>query len=451
MCFGKVFVTLLTLPWLNNAMNRHTEMKLLILYKTPPGIAHHELQHVLSQVQQEIKKAHITSCKPGETDICITTNQCNKVETVVFENSTCSWLVYNEELQQNISQHDPSSLKVWIFGVVSVGIISLSGLFGGLFWPLINSNSYNQMMRILIGLAVGSLTATSTFQLIPEGFNMKDNEDYLDTAVVMWSSLWLLYMFEVLSKIAFHKRSENETKQVDTNDMQTNMLSTFQNCENCGRIESEMPERKELLPKSSHINSKTSQLLEHSIQHGTCNSLNRIDSKTVKHDNQKKPGAKTTVAYMIIFGDAIHNFIDGMSIGAGYSKDLSAGIGISMAVACEEFPHELGDFAILINSGLPLKKALLYNFLSACTSFGGLVLGILMGELQTSVYVFAFAGGLFLYVSLADLMPELNRMVDEELEKNKISALKVLLLQNCGIFIGVTTLYLITRYPVIIS
>jgi len=46
---------------------------------------------------------------------------------------------------------------------------------------------------------------------------------------------------------------------------------------------------------------------------------------------------------MIIFGDALHNFIDGMSIGAGYSKDLSSGLGISIAVACEEFPHELGE------------------------------------------------------------------------------------------------------------
>jgi len=57
---------------------------------------------------------------------------------------------------------------VWGLGLCSVAVISLSGLFGGLFWPLINSNFYNQMMRILIGLAVGSLSATSTFQLIPE-------------------------------------------------------------------------------------------------------------------------------------------------------------------------------------------------------------------------------------------------------------------------------------------
>jgi len=63
-----------------------------------------------------------------------------------------------------------------------------------------------------------------------------------------------------------------------------------------------------------------------------------------------------------------------------------------------------GDFAILINAGMPVKKALMYNFLSACTAFGGVTLGIVMGELETSAYIFAFAGGLFLYVSLADLV-----------------------------------------------
>lgn len=69
-----------------------------------------------------------------------------------------------------------------------------------------------------------------------------------------------------------------------------------------------------------------------------------------------------------------------------------------------------GDFAILINSGMPLKKALLYNFLSACTAFGGLILGIMIRDLETSVYVFAFAGGLFLYVSLADMVSFINNL-----------------------------------------
>ena len=52
-----------------------------------------------------------------------------------------------------------------------------------------------------------------------------------------------------------------------------------------------------------------------------------------------------TVAWMIIFGDGIHNFIDGLSIGAAFSQSILTGISVSVAVLCEEFPHELGDFA----------------------------------------------------------------------------------------------------------
>lgn len=79
MCFTKVFVTLLTLPWLNNAMNRH-ELKMLsgnntvfILYKTPPDRPHHQLWQVLEHIQQEIAQ-HTLTCTPGDTGICIITN-----------------------------------------------------------------------------------------------------------------------------------------------------------------------------------------------------------------------------------------------------------------------------------------------------------------------------------------------------------------------------------------
>jgi zinc transporter ZupT len=433
MCFTKVFVTLLTLPWLNNAMNRH-EIKMLsgnntvfILYKTPPDRPHHKLWRVLEHIQQEIAH-HTVTCTPGDTGICIITNTCSKIEALppgtsqneIEYNATCSWLRYDEGIHHDTSLHTinkPSSLKVWGLGLCSVAVISLSGLFGGLFWPLINSNFYNQMMRILIGLAVGSLSATSTFQLIPEGFQIKNDESYLSTAFFMWSSLWALYMFEVLSKILLHKRDNDQREQLPIH----------------------------RLPNSEEQQTEEG-LLSNYARDSTSVTKPARDTANCGH-----PTSKTTVAYMIIFGDALHNFIDGMSIGAGYSKDLSAGLAISIAVACEEFPHELGDFAILINAGMPVKKALMYNFLSACTSFGGVILGIVMGELETSVYIFAFAGGLFLYVSLADLMPELNRMVEEELLNSKTSAMVVLLLQNGGIFIGVSTLYLITKYPVTIS
>lgn len=64
-----------------------------------------------------------------------------------------------------------------------------------------------------------------------------------------------------------------------------------------------------------------------------------------------------------------------------------------------------GDFAVLLNAGMKLKKAVLYNFLSACMCYLGLIVGIFLGEnTATHTWVFAFAGGMFLYISLVDMV-----------------------------------------------
>merc|ERR1719491_1232660 len=120
------------------------------------------------------------------------------------------------------------------------------------------------------------------------------------------------------------------------------------------------------------------------------------------HSLQAQQGGNkiATVAWMIIFGDGIHNFIDGLSIGAAFSESILTGVSVSLAVLCEEFPHELGDFAVLLNAGMSTRQAMSYNFLSACTCYLGLVLGILLGELEgASSYIFGLAGGMFLYIS----------------------------------------------------
>ena len=78
------------------------------------------------------------------------------------------------------------------------------------------------------------------------------------------------------------------------------------------------------------------------------------------HEFTNNEGGKTTtiatVAWMIIFGDGVHNFIDGLSIGAAFTESVIAGVSVSVAVLCEELPHELGDFAVLLNSGMTMKQ-----------------------------------------------------------------------------------------------
>jgi zinc transporter ZupT len=105
-----------------------------------------------------------------------------------------------------------------------------------------------------------------------------------------------------------------------------------------------------------------------------------------------------TVAWMT--GLAFLNFIDGLSIGAAFDRNILAGISISVAVMLEEVANRLGTFAILIKAGMKMRQSFLYIFLSACACYPGLALGIFLGDQleEASPYIFALAGKLsFIY------------------------------------------------------
>ena len=90
------------------------------------------------------------------------------------------------------------------------------------------------------------------------------------------------------------------------------------------------------------------------------NSENRPTVETIRELEKTTHGSTiATVAWMIIFGDGVHNFIDGLSIGAAFSESILTGISVSTAVLCEEFPHELGDFAVLLNAGMNMRQVYL--------------------------------------------------------------------------------------------
>uniref|UniRef100_A0A667YI58 Solute carrier family 39 member 8 n=1 Tax=Myripristis murdjan TaxID=586833 RepID=A0A667YI58_9TELE len=107
---------------------------------------------------------------------------------------------------------------------------------------------------------------------------------------------------------------------------------------------------------------------------------------------------------MITLSDALHNFIDGLAIGASFTVSVLTGFSTSIAIVCEEFPHELGDFVILLNAGMSIPQAIFFNLLSAMSCYVGLALGILVGSAFAPNAIFAIAGGMFLYIALADMV-----------------------------------------------
>lgn len=116
-------------------------------------------------------------------------------------------------------------------------------------------------------------------------------------------------------------------------------------------------------------------------------------------------------AYMNLFGDSIHNFIDGLIIGTAYLISVPVGIATSLAVIFHEIPQEIGDFGVLIHAGIDRKKALMYNFLTATTAiFGTLIALLLSSKIEgATIMLSAFAAGTFIYIAGSDLIPELHK------------------------------------------
>jgi len=121
-----------------------------------------------------------------------------------------------------------------------------------------------------------------------------------------------------------------------------------------------------------------------------------------------------TFAHMSLFGDGIHNFIDGLIIAASFVIDIKLGIITTFAVALHEIPQEIGDFGVLLHAGFSKTKALTYNFLSALTAiFGGIIGFILQGITEgLTLFLLPFAAGGFLYISASDLIPEIRKEPD---------------------------------------
>ncbi len=118
----------------------------------------------------------------------------------------------------------------------------------------------------------------------------------------------------------------------------------------------------------------------------------------------------THLVPMNLVGDAMHNLIDGLIIGAAFQVSIPMGIATAFAVALHELPQEIGDFGVLVQGGLSVKRALMFNFLISLTSFLGAGIALLVGE-YSHTFIDALlpitAGG-FIYIAGSDLIPELH-------------------------------------------
>lgn len=140
-------------------------------------------------------------------------------------------------------------------------------------------------------------------------------------------------------------------------------------------------------------------------------------------------------AMMNLFGDGVHNFIDGLIIAASYLVNIPVGIATTLAVILHEIPSEIGDFGVLLHGGFSKGKALFYNFVTALAAVLGAIVSLSISSYVENITVFLipFAAGGFIYIAGSDLIPELHKEVK----------VKKSLLQFIAIVLGVLVMLLL--------
>jgi len=151
-----------------------------------------------------------------------------------------------------------------------------------------------------------------------------------------------------------------------------------------------------------------------------------------QHEYKDEP-VKPTIP-LIVIGDSVHNFIDGVVIAATFLVSIPLGIVTTLAVAAHEIPQEIGDFGILLHKGLGKKKVLLVNILSALTAIVGALITFWIGEsIESSLPILlAITAGFFIYIAASDLIPEIHH------ENRKGFAF----IETSLMFLGVGTIYI---------
>ncbi|XP_056282363.1 metal cation symporter ZIP8 [Pseudoliparis swirei] len=329
----------------------------------------------------------------------------------------------------------PLDYSVWGYGFLAVTVINLASLLGLFMIPFTKKPYFPKMLTYFIGLAIGTLFSNAVLQLIPEalGFDPK-RDNYVANAVGIFGGFYLLFFVEKILKMALRVDDEhNHSHFAPAERPQENSLHN-----------GDLAEKKDALVLTNVNTIPTDKSSPDPDAEATPSQNAQASGVTCRWLRGKEISSIKTVAWMITLSDALHNFIDGLAIGASFTVSVLAGFSTSTAIVCEEFPHELGDFVILLNAGMTVPQAVFFNMLSSVSCYVGLVFGILLGSNFAPNAIFAIAGGMFLYIALADMFPEMDKILQEQ----KRTSTKVIffVIQNAGLLTGFAIILLITVF-----
>uniref|UniRef100_A0A3Q4MZ70 Metal cation symporter ZIP14 n=1 Tax=Neolamprologus brichardi TaxID=32507 RepID=A0A3Q4MZ70_NEOBR len=345
-----------------------------------------------------------------------------------FNSSKC--LPANTLAIYSMSEESRLDGRVWGYGILCVTLISLCSLVGACVVPFMKKTFYKRLLLYFIALAIGTLYSNALFQLIPEAFGFDPMVDfYVSKSTVVFGGFYLFFFTEKVLKVLLKQKNGVNHYSTPDRDLEEGEKEKLQQNGEASSL------------ALGKVDAGEGELMLSPAQTpqvwigGGCYWLKGTTYSDIG-----------TLAWMITLSDGLHNFIDGLAIGASFTASVFQGISTSVAILCEEFPHELGDFVILLNAGMSIQQALFFNFLSACCCYLGMGFGILAGNSFSPNWIFALAGGMFLYIALADMFPEMNEVSREEEDAGGSSFLLTFGIQNAGLLTGFSIMLLLTTY-----
>lgn len=181
---------------------------------------------------------------------------------------------------------------------------------------------------------------------------------------------------------------------------------------------------------------------DHKKTDGDDNKKKRASGDSKKNDNKEEPEPKEikVAGYLNLAADFSHNFTDGLAIGSSYLAGNPIGMVTTVTILLHEVPHEIGDFAILLQSGVSRRNAMMLQLTTAIGAIAGTALSLLTQSVDGAVssWILAFTAGGFIYIALVSVIPEL---LDEEKPSFRQTLAQIL-----AMLLGVFMMVLIARY-----
>ncbi|XP_069826144.1 zinc transporter ZIP5 isoform X2 [Dendropsophus ebraccatus] len=317
-------------------------------------------------------------------------------------------IYHSDQLSDQSTNSQQSLLKVLGWGALAVTVISAPSLLAVAFVPLLRRPLFRYLLKFLVALAVGTLCGDALLHLLPHAQQDPSEDrhhgashslDPVLKGLCVLGGIYLLYLIENLMGLLRQRRKSKKKRPEVKSQAQDEACTTIlwdlghpvgpEFCETtrpADGCEQNQEEQVDVLETSSQM--------AHS-HHG--------------HSHSASGGGIAEFVWMVLLGDGIHNFTDGLAIGAAFSASFSGGISTTVAVFCHELPHELGDFAVLLQTGVRMRRVLLFSLMSAFLSYLGMLVGAVasLSSTQVTPWIFAATAGIFLYVSLVDMLPQM--------------------------------------------